>query len=648
MPKSKKRQTAKKQAYSPAVTGILDVARSGIGYVQVKGMTQDIIVKRENLKSAMHGDTVEVSIFNVNQRTRRPEGLITKVVKRAQTELIGTVQKSSFYSFVLPDNTAFTRDIFLNEKESAKVKESDRVIVRIVSWNEKMKNPEGVVVDILTDERSNEIAMKEILLQQGFSLEFPADVVAESEAIPDVLPNDEIARRRDMRDTLTITIDPHDAKDFDDAISLKALPNEQWEVGIHIADVSFFVQPGSALDREAYQRATSVYLPDRVLPMLPEKISNGLCSLRPNEDKLTFSVVVILNKQAEVIDQWMGRTVIHSNRRFTYEEAQTIIDGAEHELKEPILQLHQFSQQLRERKFKAGAINFTSEEARFILDEFGVPTDVMVKENNASHQLIEELMLLANRRVAEYVSGLKIGKEAIPFPYRIHDAPDIDKLKQFAAFAGHFGHRFDFSSPKKISQSFNEMIAKTGTHPEDAILHTLGIRTMAKAVYATENIGHYGLAFEHYCHFTSPIRRYPDVLVHRILAQCLAKAPEADAQMDEKCKHCSDRERKAMEAEREGHKYKQVEFMRKHVGEEFDAVISGVASFGFWATTTLQRCEGFVSVFNMQDRDEFQFAEDEYALVGRRTKAVYQIGKPVRIKVAAANLNKRQIDFDLV
>jgi ribonuclease R len=648
MPKSKKRQTAKKQAYSPAVTGILDVARSGIGYVQVKGMTQDIIVKRENLKSAMHGDTVEVSIFNVNQRTRRPEGLITKVVKRAQTELIGTVQKSSFYSFVLPDNTAFTRDIFLNEKESAKVKESDRVIVRIVSWNEKMKNPEGVVVDILTDERSNEIAMKEILLQQGFSLEFPADVVAESEAIPDVLPNDEIARRRDMRDTLTITIDPHDAKDFDDAISLKALPNEQWEVGIHIADVSFFVQPGSALDREAYQRATSVYLPDRVLPMLPEKISNGLCSLRPNEDKLTFSVVVILNKQAEVIDQWMGRTVIHSNRRFTYEEAQTIIDGADHELKEPILQLHQFSQQLRERKFKAGAINFTSEEARFILDEFGVPTDVMVKENNASHQLIEELMLLANRRVAEYVSGLKIGKEAIPFPYRIHDAPDIDKLKQFAAFAGHFGHRFDFSSPKKISQSFNEMIAKTGTHPEDAILHTLGIRTMAKAVYATENIGHYGLAFEHYCHFTSPIRRYPDVLVHRILAQCLAGHPEADANMDEKCKHCSDRERKAMEAERDGHKYKQVEFMRKHVGEEFDAVISGVASFGFWATTTLQRCEGLVSVFNMQDRDEFQFVEDEYALVGRRTKAVYQIGKPVRIKVAAANLNKRQIDFDLV
>lgn len=648
MPKSKKRQTAKKQAYSPAVTGILDVARSGIGYVQVKGMTQDILVKRENLKSAMHGDTVEVSIFNVNQRTRRPEGLITKVVKRAQTELIGTVQKSSFYSFVLPDNTAFTRDIFLNEKESAKVKESDRVIVRIISWNEKMKNPEGVVVDILTDERSNEIAMKEILLQQGFSLEFPADVIAESEAISDIVPEDEMARRRDMRETLTITIDPHDAKDFDDAISLKALPNEQWEVGIHIADVSHFVQPGSALDREAYQRATSVYLPDRVLPMLPEKISNGLCSLRPNEDKLTFSVVVILNKKAEVLEHWMGRTAIHSNRRFTYEEAQAIIEGADHDLKDTILQLHHFSQQLRERKFKAGAINFTSEEARFILDEYGVPTDVMVKENNASHQLIEELMLLANRTVAKYVSELKIGKEPIPFPYRIHDAPDIDKLKQFAAFAGHFGHRFDFSSPKKISQSFNDMIAKTGTHPEDAILHTLGIRTMAKAVYATENIGHYGLAFEHYCHFTSPIRRYPDVLVHRILAQCLAGHPEADANMDEKCKHCSDRERKAMEAERDGHKYKQVEFMRKHIGEEFDAVISGVASFGFWATTTLQRCEGLVSVFNMQDRDEFQFVEDEYALVGRRTKAVYQIGKPVRIKVAAANLSKRQIDFDLV
>lgn len=648
MPKSKKRQTAKKQAYSPGVTGTLDITRQGLGYVSVPGMTQDIIVRRENLKNAMQGDTVEVSIFNVSRKTRRAEGLITRIVKRAQSELIGTVQKNKLIAFVIPDNPAFNRDVFLGEAEAAKVKDGDRVIVRIVRWNEKMKNPDGQVVDVLTDDRSNDIAMKEILLQQGFTLEFPADVIAESEAISDIVPDDEIARRRDMRETLTLTIDPHDAKDFDDAISLKALPNNSWEVGIHIADVSHYVKPGSALDREAYQRATSVYLPDRVLPMLPEKISNGLCSLRPLEDKLTFSVVVEMNEHAEVQSYWMGRTVIHSNHRFTYEEAQAIIEGGAHEHQETILQLHRFSQQLRARKFKAGAINFSSEESRFVLDEFGVPTDVMVKENNESHQLIEELMLLANRMVALDVSKVRIGKEHVPFPYRVHDTPDIDKLKQFAQFAAHFGHRFDFSSPQKISASFNQMIAKTGTHPGDSILHTLGIRTMAKAVYQTENIGHYGLAFEHYCHFTSPIRRYPDVLVHRILAQCLAGHPEADANMDEKCKHCSDRERKAMEAEREGHKYKQVEFMRKHIGEEFDAVISGVAAFGFWATTTLQRCEGFVSVFNLQERDLFEFVEDSYALVGRRTKAVYQIGQTVRIKVAAANLSKRQIDFELI
>ncbi|MGI9191020.1 MAG: ribonuclease R [Chitinophagaceae bacterium] len=647
MPKSKKRQTAKKQAYSPAVTGVLDIARSGLGYVSVTGMTQDIIVRRENLKNAMQGDTVEVSIYNVSHRTRRAEGVIVKVVKRGQSELIGTVQKNKLIAFVIPDNPSFNRDVFLGEAEAAKVKDGDRVIVRIVRWNEKMKNPDGQVTDILTEERSNEIAMKEILLQQGFNLEFPADVIAESEAIPDVLPEEEIARRRDMRDTLTITIDPHDAKDFDDAISLKTLPNGHYEIGIHIADVSYYVKPGSALDREAYQRATSVYLPDRVLPMLPEKISNGLCSLRPLEDKFTFSVVVEMNTKAEVQSYWMGRTVIHSNHRFAYEEAQAIIEGGEHEHRDTILTLHGLSQQLRERKFKAGAINFSSEESRFVLDEYGVPTDVMIKENNASHQLIEELMLLANRMVALDVSKVRIGKEHIPFPYRVHDTPDIDKLKQFAQFAAHFGHRFDFSSPQKISASFNAMIAKTGTHPGDAILHTLGIRTMAKAVYQSDNIGHYGLAFEHYCHFTSPIRRYPDVMVHRILAQCLAGHAEADSNMDEKCRHCSERERKAMEAEREGNKYKQVEFMRKHIGEEFDAVISGVAAFGFWATTSLQRCEGFVSVFHLQDRDQFEFVEDEYALVGRRTKKVYQIGQTVRIKVAGANLIKRQIDFEL-
>jgi len=642
-----KRRTGK-PSLLPGVIGKLDISRHGMGYVIVPGQEQDIIVKRENLKNAMHGDTVEVSIFKTGPGSKRPEGLITKIIKRGQSELIGTVQMSQFYAFVVPDNKSFTKDIFINEKNSKGLKTGDRVIVKITDWNDRMKNPEGMVTDTLNDERINEIAMKEILLQQGFTLEFPDEVIEEMKSLETTISEAEIARRLDLRETLTLTIDPHDAKDFDDAISLKDLGNGLTEVGVHIADVSHYVLPGTALDKEAYSRATSVYLPDRVLPMLPEKISNELCSLRPMEDKLTFSVLFHLNQKAEVKHFHIARTVIHSNRRFTYEEAQEIIEGKADEFQEAILTLHHFSQQLRAKKFKEGAINFSSEESRFILDEHGIPTDVMVKESNESHQLIEELMLLANRTVAEYVAGIKVNNEIVPFPYRIHDTPDMDKLKNFAKFAATFGHKFNLSSPASISRSFNQMVEDTGKHPEDAILHTLGIRTMSKAVYSPENIGHYGLAFEYYCHFTSPIRRYPDVLVHRILQQCLDKKIKPIDHMDELCVHCSERERKAMDAERDGNKYKQVEFMRKFIGEEFDAVISGVANFGFWAQTVEHRCEGFVSLLNLSDVDEFQFVEEEYALIGKRSKRKFQIGKPVRIKVISASLEKRQIDFDFL
>jgi ribonuclease R len=639
---------SRRPSLTPAVTGKLDISKQGMGYVIVPGMDIDIIVKRENLKNAMHGDTVEVSIFKVGNSGKRPEGIITKIVQRGQNELIGTVQLSKFFAFVVPDNKSFNKDIFINEKNSKGLKEGDRVIVRITDWNEKLKNPEGIVIDLLNDERINEIAMKEILLSQGFTLEFPEEVLKELDQLQTEITDEEVSKRKDLRELFTLTIDPHDAKDFDDAISIRKLENGLTEIGVHIADVSHYVKPNTALDKEAYQRATSVYLPDRVLPMLPEKISNELCSLRPNEDKLTFSVLFELDSKANVKNYWIGRTVIHSNKRFTYEEAQEIIMGADNELKEQILQLHLFSQQLRQRKFDAGAINFSSEEARFILDEHGIPTDVVVKESNESHQLIEELMLLANRTVAEFVAKKKYKNEPIPFPYRIHDSPNLEKLKPFAAFAATFGHKFNLSSPEAISKSFNQMVTDTGKHPEDAILHTLGIRTMAKAVYSTDNIGHYGLAFEYYCHFTSPIRRYPDVLVHRILMQCLENHIQPISNMDEQCKHTSDRERKAMEAEREGQKYKQVEFMRKFIGDEFDAVISGVANFGFWAQTVDHKCEGFVSLLNLQDVDDFQFIEEEYALVGRRTKQKFQIGKPIRIKVIAAYLDKKQIDFDLV
>ncbi len=642
-PNSKSNRT-----YAAAVTGKIEINAQGVGYVVVPGVDTDIKVKRENVKNAMHGDTVEVVIIRTSKTTQKPEGLVTNIVKRGQSEMIGTVEMNMNFAFVVPDNKSFTKDIFINEKNSKGLKKGDRVVVKITDWNEKKKNPEGEIVSILTGEKINEIAMKEILLQQGFSLEFPKEVMDELADIPLEITASEIANRKDLRKELTITIDPHDAKDFDDAISYKKLDNGLHQIGVHIADVGHYVKPGTALDKEAYARATSVYLPDRVLPMLPEKISNELCSLRPHEDKLTFSVVFDIDDHAVVRQHWIGKTVIHSDKRFTYEEVQQIIETGEGEHQDVISILNKLSQTLRADKFKKGAINFTSEEARFILDEHGVPESVVVKESKESHQLIEELMLLANRTVAEYVSKQRYKGQAVPFPYRIHDSPNLERLAPFTVFAAKFGYAFDLSSPESIARSFNAMLATTDQNPEHHILHMLGIRTMAKAVYAQENIGHYGLAFEHYCHFTSPIRRYPDVLVHRILLQCLEKNISPIQQMDELCVHCSERERKAMDAERDATKYKQVEYMKKYIGEEFDAIISGVSTFGFWAQTVLQRCEGFVSILNLPQTDEYSHIEEEYAIVGRRTKKKYQIGNAIRIKVVSANLSKKQIDFDLV
>lgn len=632
----------------PSVVGTLDISSHGMGYVMVSGLDTDIVIKRENLKNAMHGDTVEVSIFKVGPKSKRPEGVITKILKHGQSELIGTIQLASFYSFVIPDNKKFTKDIFINEKNSKGLKEGDRVIVKIIDWSNQFKNPEGEIVEVLNNERINEIAMKEILLQQGFTLEFQQSVLQEVASLPTKIEEEEISKRLDYREVLTITIDPHDAKDFDDAISYQLLKNGNLEVGVHIADVSHYVQPNSALDAEAYNRATSVYLPDRVLPMLPEKISNGLCSLRPKEEKLTFAVLFEINEHAEVQNYKFAKTIIYSDRRFTYEEVQEIIEGKQDSNSTLILSLHSLSQKLRQQKFKNGAINFTSEEARFILDENGVPTGVTIKENNESHQLIEEWMLLANKTVASHIAKLTFNDKPIPFPYRIHDSPDIDKLKPFAAFALNFGHKFNLSSPQKIASSFNNMIANTGKHPGDSILHTLGIRTMAKAVYSTQNIGHYGLAFEYYCHFTSPIRRYPDVLVHRILQQVIENKTAPISMMDEMCKHCSDKERKAMEAEREGNKYKQVEYMRQFIGEEFDAIISGVANFGFWAQTVAHRCEGFVSSLDLKDANQYKYIEEEFAFVNQKNGKKYQIGNSIKVRVLAANLEKKQIDFDIV
>jgi ribonuclease R len=436
-----------------------------------------------------------------------------------------------------------------------------------------------------------------------------------------------------------------DAKDFDDAISIRPLKDGYYEVGVHIADVSYYVEEGTELDKEAYERATSVYLPDRVLPMLPEHISNVLCSLRPNEDKFTFSAIFQINKDGKVKQYWIGRTVIHSNRRFTYEEAQQIIETGKGDYAEEILLLHGISQKLRAERFKKGAINFSSQEVRFKLDEEGTPIGIEIKESKEANQLIEELMLLANKTVAGYVEKRKVNHADIPFPYRVHDAPNVDKLAVFAAFASRYGHKFNLNNPDKIAESFNQMLADVQGKPEQHVLEQLGIRTMAKAIYTSDNIGHYGLGFDSYCHFTSPIRRYPDVMVHRIVQQCIDDKVKIDKKMEAKSRHCSDQERKAMEAERAANKYKQVEYMQKFVGEVFDAVISGVSSFGFWAETVEHKCEGLVSIADLAKVDEFTFLESDYALVGMHTGKRFRIGDKVKIQVVATSLEKRQIDF---
>jgi ribonuclease R len=504
------------------------------------------------------------------------------------------------------------------------------------------------VVSIMEADNENDAAMKELLAEAGFPLSFSEDVLAEAAQLNDTIDPAEIALRRDCRDILTFTIDPIDAKDFDDAISFRKLSDDKYEIGVHIADVSHYLHPDTELDREAYKRATSVYLPDRVNPMLPEKISNELCSLRPHEDKLTFAVVFQVNAQGEVKQYWIGRTVIHSNHRFAYEDVQQIIETKAGMHQDEILLLNDMAQLLRKKRFSKGAINFSSQEVRFKLDEKGVPIGIVLKESKEAHQLIEEFMLLANRTVAENVAKQHINKQAIPFPYRVHDRPDEDKLAPFIQYAKKYGHIFDTTTPQAIAKSFNTMLADAKGKPEQHVLEQLGIRTMAKAIYTTENIGHYGLAFEHYCHFTSPIRRYPDVLVHRVLETVLAGKPMADKKMPEKCKHSSERERAAMECERAGNKYKQVEFLKAHVGEVFEGVVSGVASFGFFVETVDHKCEGLVSIVSLSDFDDFRLIESDYSLVGKRSGRAFRMGDRLSIRVVAANLEKRQLDYEWV
>ncbi|HRP90993.1 MAG TPA: ribonuclease R [Edaphocola sp.] len=627
--------------------GLLEVTRSGMGYVIVEGMEKDILIRQGDLKNAIDGDKVKVKLLKISNNGRT-EGAVVSVLQRSQEEFTGIIEASETFGFLIPDKDNINFDIFIPKKFLKGAKTGDKAIAKVTDWGNGKKNPEGKVVELLTDERDNQIAMKEILLDAGFHLRFPDVVMQESEAIPNQLSEEEIASRKDCRDILTLTIDPVDAKDFDDALSIRELDNGKYEIGVHIADVSYYVRPNTELDGEAYQRATSVYLPDRVLSMLPEHISNVLCSLRPDEDKFTFSVIFQMNEKGEVSNYWIGRTVIRSDRRFTYEEAQEIIEKKEGEHKEAILTLNKIAQNIRIERFKHGAINFSSKEIRFQLDEQAVPIGILVKESKAANMLIEEFMLMANKTVAHYVGKRKVNNNPIPFPYRVHDLPDEVKLESFAQFASRFGYKLNLGNPQTIASSFNEMLKNLDGKLEQTILEQLGIRTMAKAVYTTENIGHYGLGFEEYCHFTSPIRRYPDVMVHRIVQELIDKDIRPDKQMELKCQHCSERERKAMEAERSADKYKQVEFMNKYIGDTFDAIISGVSAIGFWAEIPEYKCEGMISIQDLNDIDEFTFVESEYALVGFGTNKRFRIGDKVKIRVERTDFIKRQIDFGYV